>query len=94
MVVEAVVDYARKAGLGRITLHDLRRTSAKLAHLGRAPLEQILISLGHTSIQTTERYLGLWQNLHNAPCDWLGLMGWEAAWDGRGAGAQRIRLLV
>ena len=54
---EAVAGYTRKAGLGRITPHDLRRTFAKLAHLGRAPLEQIQISLGHASIQTTERYL-------------------------------------
>ncbi len=44
---------------------------------GRAPLEQIQISLGHASIQTTERYLGLKQNLHDAPCDRLGLVGWE-----------------
>ena len=43
----------------------------------RAPLEQIQISLGHASIQTTERYLGLKQNLHDAPCDRLGLVGWE-----------------
>ena len=76
-VFEAVVSYARKAGLAKITPHDLRRTFAKLAHLGRAPLEQIQISLGHASIQTTERYLGLRQNLHDAPCDRLGLVGWE-----------------
>ena len=76
-VFEAVVGYARRAGLGKITPHDLRRTFAKLAHLGRAPLEQIQISLGHASIQTTERYLGLRQNLHDAPCDRLGLVGWE-----------------
>ena len=76
-VFEAVVSYARQAGLGKITPHDLRRTFAKLAHLGRAPLEQIQISLGHASIQTTERYLGLKQNLHDAPCDRLGLVGWE-----------------
>ena len=72
---EAVAGYTRKAGLGRITPHDLRRTFAKLAHLGRAPLEQIQISLGHASIQTTERYLGLKQNLHDAPFDRLGLVG-------------------
>ena len=48
-----------------------------LDHLGRAPLEQIQISLGHASIQTTERYLGLKQNLHDAPCDRLGIRGWE-----------------
>ena len=76
-VFEAVVGYARKTELGRITPHDLRRTFAKLAHLGRAPLEQVQISLRHASIQTTERYLGLKQNLHDAPCDQLGLVCWE-----------------
>ena len=57
-VFETVIRYARLAGLGKVTPHDLRRTFAKLAHQGRAPLEQIQISLGHASIQTTERYLG------------------------------------
>ena len=76
-VFEAVVRYARTAGLGKITPHDLRRTFAKLAHLGRAPLDPIQISLGHASIQTTERNLGLRQNLHDAPCDRLGIKGWE-----------------
>ena len=75
-VFETVIRYARLAGLGKVTPHDLRRTFAKLAHQGRAPLEQIQISLGHASIQTTERYLGLRQNLHDAPCDRLGLVGW------------------
>ncbi len=64
-------------GLGKTTPHNLRRTFAKLAHQGRAPLEQIQVSLGHASIQTTERYLGLKQNLHDAPCDRLGIRGWE-----------------
>ncbi len=53
--------------------HDLRRTFAKLAHTGHAPLEQIQISLGHASIQTTEKYLGVQQDLTDAPCDHLGI---------------------
>lgn len=53
--------------------HDLRRTFAKLAHKGSAPIEQIQLSLGHASIQTTERYLGVAQDLTSAPCDKLGL---------------------
>ena len=75
-IFETVAAYGLRIGV-RITPHDLRRTFAKLAHQGRAPLEQIQISLGHASIQTTERYLGLRQNLHDAPCDRLGLRGWE-----------------
>ena len=65
--------YAGALGLGKIAPHDLRRSYAKLAHQGRAPIEQIQLSLGHESIQTTERYLGVKQNLRNAPCDRLGL---------------------
>jgi len=56
-----------------ISPHDLRRTFAKLAHRGGAPLEQIQIALGHESIQTTERYLAVDQDLHDAPCDRLGI---------------------
>jgi integrase len=71
-VFETVVAYGAKIGV-KITPHDLRRTFAKLAHQGQAPLEQIQLSLGHASIVTTERYLGVRQDLHDAPCDRLGL---------------------
>ena len=57
----------------KIAPHDLRRTFAKLAHKGHAAIEQIQISLGHSSIQTTERYLGIEQDLTDAPCDHLGI---------------------
>lgn len=64
--------YARTIGV-EIGPHDVRRTFAKLAHLGHAPLEQIQLSLGHASIVTTEVYLGVKQDLQDAPCDHLGL---------------------
>ncbi len=51
--------------------HDLRRTFGKLAHKGGARIEQIQRSYGHASIQTTERYLGVEQDLEDAPCDHL-----------------------
>jgi site-specific recombinase XerD len=53
--------------------HDLRRTFAKLAHRGGSGVDQIQLSLGHASIVTTERYLGVQQDLIDAPCDHLGL---------------------
>ena len=56
-----------------IAPHDLSRSFAKLAHKGRAALEQIQISLGHESIVTTELYLGVRQDLVDAPCDHLGI---------------------
>jgi integrase len=52
---------------------DTRRTFAKLAYEGKVPIEQIQFSLGHESIQTTERYLGVRQDLQDAPCDHLPL---------------------
>jgi len=72
-IFETIKFYGEKIGLKEIAPHDLRRTFAKLAHKGRAALEQIQLSLGHASIQTTERYLGVQQDLTDAPCDHLGL---------------------
>lgn len=71
-VFEIVQGYARLLGVD-VRPHDLRRTYAKLAHKGHAPIEQIQLSLGHSSLQTTERYLGVAQDLASAPCDVLGL---------------------
>ena len=77
MTCQAVWDVVRHYGacIGVLELapHDLRRTFAKLAHRGHAALEQIQLSLGHASVQTTERYLGTRQDLTDAPCDRLGL---------------------
>ena len=64
--------YADRLGI-KIAPHNLRRTFAKLAHRGRAPLEQIQLSLGHESIMTTVRYLNVQQDLADAPCDHLGI---------------------
>jgi site-specific recombinase XerD len=71
-IYEVVEDYGNRLGVP-IVPHDVRRTFAKLAYKGRAPLEQIQITLGHASIQTTERYLGVAQDLMDAPCDHLGI---------------------
>jgi integrase len=68
-----VADYAERLENKGVAPHDLRRTFAKLAHKGGAALDQIQISLGHESIQTTENYLGVEQDLTDAPCDHLGL---------------------
>ena len=57
----------------KLAPHDLRRTFAKLAHTAGAPIEQIQQSLGHASIQTTEKYLGVELNLAQAPSDMISL---------------------
>ena len=51
--------------------HDLRRTYAKLAYKAGAPLAQIQMALGHSSIRTTELYLGLEQDLQQSPGDYI-----------------------
>lgn len=66
-VLRCVQKYAKVAP------HDLRRTYARLAHKGGARLDQIQLSLGHASLITTERYLGVRQDLTDAPCDYLHL---------------------
>jgi site-specific recombinase XerD len=71
-IADVVRLYAGKCGF-EIAAHDLRRTFAKLAHRGGSGLDQIQLSLGHASIKTTERYLGVEQDLTDAPCDRLGL---------------------
>lgn len=73
-IFEVVREYtAQMEGRANVRPHDLRRTFAQLAHKGKAPVEQIQLSLGHSSMQTTERYLGVKQDLHSAPCDVINL---------------------
>jgi integrase len=52
-----VAEYASPLGI-EVAPHDLRRTYAKLARKGGAPLDQIQITLGHESLNTNQKYLG------------------------------------
>ena len=76
MSSQAVYDIVRHYGeaIGvEIAAHDMRRTFAKLCHKGGAPLEAISHALGHESLETTQRYLGLELDLDNAASDYLKL---------------------
>ncbi len=64
---------AVRAGIQKLAPHDLRRSCARLCHQAGGELEQIQFLLGHASIQTTERYLGCKQKIHNAVNDNIGL---------------------
>lgn len=64
---------AEEIGMKRLGAHDLRRTCAKLCRKSGGDLEQIKFLLGHSSIQTTERYLGSEQEIATAVNDNLGL---------------------
>jgi integrase len=64
---------SKQIGIEHFGAHDLRRTCAKLCRKNGGDLEQIKFLLGHSSIQTTERYLGSEQEITVAVNDNLGL---------------------
>jgi integrase len=64
---------SKQIGIEHFGAHDLRRTCAKLCRESGGDLEQIKFLLGHSSIQTTERYLGSEQEIVVAVNDNLGL---------------------
>ena len=64
---------AKSAGIQNLSPHDLRRTCARSCHLAGGELEQIQFLLGHSSVETTEHYLGCKQKLSQAVNDNLGL---------------------
>jgi integrase len=72
-VWSVVEQSAKEIGIERFGAHDLRRTCAKLCRKAGGDLEQIKFLLGHSSIQTTERYLGSEQELAVAVNDNIGL---------------------
>jgi len=56
-VRDIVRSYGAQINVPDLNPHDLRRTCAKLARLGGAPIEIIQHTLGHASIKTTEIYM-------------------------------------
>ncbi len=72
-VWDVVQRSAHEIGIERFGAHDLRRTCAKLCRKAGGDLEQIKFLLGHSSIQTTERYLGAEQEIAVAVNDSIGL---------------------
>src|ERR1700760_3172091 len=72
-VWSVVEQSSKQIGIEHFGAHDLRRTCAKLCRKSGGDLEQIKFLLGHSSIQTTERYLGSEQEIPIAVNDNLGL---------------------
>lgn len=71
-VYDIVLEHARTVD-PVVRPHDLRRSFARLAYEGHAPIEQLSMTLGHASIATTERYVAAKQHFRVAPCDLLNL---------------------
>jgi site-specific recombinase XerD len=72
-VWSVVEQSSKQIGIEHFGANDLLRTRAKLCCKNGGDLEQIKFLLGHSSIQTTERYLGSEQDIEIAVNDNLGL---------------------
>jgi integrase len=72
-VWSVVEQSSKQIGIEPLGAHDLRGTCAKLCRKNGGDLEQIKFLLGHSSIQTAERYLGSDQEVAVAVNDNLGL---------------------
>ena len=57
-VCSVVEQSSKQIGIEHFGAHDLHRTCAKLCRKSGGDLEQIKFLLGHSSIQTTKKYLG------------------------------------
>ena len=73
VIWQLIRPYAEVAGVAGMAPHDCPRTCAKLCRAAGGELEQIQMLLGHASVQTTERYLSIKQNLTHAPNDGIKL---------------------
>ena len=73
----AIFRVARKRGaligVPGLAAHDLRRTFAQLGYEAGVPITQISRLLGHSSVQTTERYLNLDLDLEVTVSDFVPL---------------------
>ena len=54
-----VNDYGKLIDHPTLAPHDLRRTFARVRYDAGMPLDQIKVLLGHSSLETTKRYLGI-----------------------------------
>jgi integrase len=72
-----VAEYGYKAGIatlegsGRLAPHDLRRTAARTAYDQGASLLQVQEMLGHSTSQTTERYIGNVSKIDDTATDYI-----------------------
>lgn len=64
-----IVDRWSKAAGVKVSPHDCRRTASLLALKGGADLRSVQAMLGHSSVQTTERYLKQALDLESPACD-------------------------
>lgn len=69
--IRFVVDrYSERLGV-EFSCHDLRRSFAMACRKANAPIDQIQVTLGHSSVATTEIYLNTALDLDHAACDFI-----------------------
>lgn len=69
-----VTECAKKAGIKKdVSPHWLRHSNCTLAILGGAPIMQVRADLGHSSINTTMRYMHSVKQLQRTSTDFIGL---------------------
>lgn len=66
-----VTKYGKRIGKPELAPHDLRRTYAQLGYEAGVPITQISTLLGHSSIDTTMRYLNLELDLQTTVSDFI-----------------------
>lgn len=70
-IYRIVKSYAAVVGLKHLEPHDCRRTFGNLAHENGIPLLQIMLEMGHDSVETTTRYLNLNINYERTASDMI-----------------------
>ena len=70
-ILDIVGAYGRELGKAKLRPHDLRRTYARIGYDAGIDIGQISKLLGHASIATTQRYLGLQIDLKKTVSDFI-----------------------
>lgn len=68
-VYNIVLRYAKQCDIEKLAPHDVRRSYAKLSVKGGADIRVLQRSLGHSSLTTTELYVGTEDNFTSGPGD-------------------------
>ena len=70
-ILDIVVAYGREIGKEGLRPHDLRRTYARIGYDAGIDISQISLLLGHSSIRTTQDYLGLQIDINKSVSDYV-----------------------
>ena len=70
-ILDIVDTYGEELGKEKLRPHDLRRTYARIGYDAGIDIGQISKLLGHASIATTQRYLGLQVDLKKTVSDFV-----------------------